>query len=29
VGLILRGAAFDFRVKSADHRQPMWNKLFA
>ena len=23
VGLILRGAAFDFRVKSADHRQPM------
>jgi len=28
VGLILRGAAFDFRVKSADHRQPMWNKLF-
>ena len=21
VGLILRGAAFDFRVKSADHRQ--------
>ena len=29
VGLILRGAAFDFRVKSADHRQPMWNTLFA
>jgi cytochrome d ubiquinol oxidase subunit II len=29
VGLILRGAAFDFRVKAADHRQPMWNMLFA
>ncbi len=28
VGLILRGVAFDFRVKAQDARKPMWNFLF-
>ena len=28
LGLILRGVAFDFRVKVADERKPMWNTLF-
>jgi cytochrome bd ubiquinol oxidase subunit II len=27
-GLILRGVAFDFRVKAQDSHKPMWNKLF-
>jgi len=28
VGLILRGVAFDFRVKAQDHHKPLWNKAF-
>jgi len=28
MGLILRGVAFDFRVKAGDHRKTMWNRLF-
>ena len=28
IGLILRGVAFDFRVKAQDSRKPMWNFLF-
>jgi cytochrome d ubiquinol oxidase subunit II len=28
VGLILRGVAFDFRVKAQDNRRPLWNALF-
>ncbi|WP_410498044.1 cytochrome d ubiquinol oxidase subunit II [Chitinibacter sp. S2-10] len=28
LGLILRGVAFDFRVKARAHHQPLWNKLF-
>jgi cytochrome d ubiquinol oxidase subunit II len=28
LGLILRGVAFDFRVKAAARRKPMWNALF-
>jgi cytochrome d ubiquinol oxidase subunit II len=28
VGLILRGVAFDFRVKVPPHRKPRWNALF-
>ena len=28
VGLILRGAAFDFRVKGKVHRKAMWDRLF-
>ena len=28
LGLILRGVAFDFRVKAADSHKPMWNTLF-
>ncbi len=28
MGLILRGVAFDFRVKAGDQHKPMWNKLF-
>src|SRR3954467_6183364 len=28
VGLILRGAAFDFRVKGKAHRKAMWDRLF-
>jgi cytochrome bd ubiquinol oxidase subunit II len=28
LGLILRGVAFDFRVKAPGHRKPMWNLLF-
>lgn len=27
-GLILRGVAFDFRVKAQAHHQPLWNVLF-
>lgn len=27
-GLILRGAAFDFRNTAQKHRQPLWDKLF-
>lgn len=27
-GLILRGVAFDFRVKAGDRKKPMWNKAF-
>jgi len=27
-GLILRGVAFDFRVKAGDHRKAMWNRWF-
>ncbi len=29
VGLILRGVAFDFRVKAAAERKRMWNRAFA
>lgn len=29
VGLILRGVAFDFRVKAQDRWQPLWNIAFA
>ncbi len=28
LGLILRGVAFDFRVKAGSHRKAMWNRLF-
>ena len=28
MGLILRGVAFDFRVKAGVKKKPMWNKLF-
>jgi len=28
IGLILRGVAFDFRVKAHDDRRPLWNFLF-
>ena len=28
MGLILRGIAFDFRVKAGEKNKPMWNKLF-
>jgi cytochrome d ubiquinol oxidase subunit II len=28
VGLILRGVAFDFRVKARDRQQPLWNAAF-
>jgi len=28
MGLILRGVAFDFRVKAGDDKKDMWNKLF-
>lgn len=29
VGLILRGVAFDFRVKARAHHKPLWNALFS
>lgn len=28
MGLILRGVAFDFRVKARDQHQPLWNRAF-
>lgn len=28
IGLILRGVAFDFRVKARDDHKPLWNALF-
>ena len=28
VGLILRGVAFDFRVKAHDDHKPLWNRVF-
>lgn len=28
MGLILRGVAFDFRVKAGDKHKPMWNNIF-
>lgn len=28
IGLILRGVAFDFRVKAGDSKRALWNKLF-
>ncbi len=28
VGLILRGVAFDFRVKAQSHLKPLWNRAF-
>jgi cytochrome d ubiquinol oxidase subunit II len=28
IGLIVRGVAFDFRVKARDEHQPLWNTLF-
>ena len=28
VGLILRGVAFDFRVKARDDHKPLWNRAF-
>jgi cytochrome d ubiquinol oxidase subunit II len=28
IGLILRGVAFDFRVKAQDSHKPLWNKAF-
>lgn len=29
IGLILRGVAFDFRVKARDQHKPLWNRLFS
>ena len=29
LGLILRGAAYDFRVKAHSHFKPLWNSVFA
>ena len=29
IGLILRGVAFDFRVKAAAQHKPLWNRCFA
>lgn len=29
VGLILRGVAFDFRIKAHAHHQPLWNAAFS
>ncbi|MEX2470406.1 MAG: cytochrome d ubiquinol oxidase subunit II [Pseudohongiellaceae bacterium] len=29
LGLILRGAAFDFRVKAGDNKRVLWNRLFS
>src|SRR5207237_6858951 len=28
IGLILRGVAFDFRVKARDEHKPLWNRSF-
>jgi len=28
IGLILRGVAFDFRIKAPAHFKPLWNRLF-
>jgi len=28
LGLILRGVAFDFRVKAGDDKKAMWNRFF-
>ena len=28
IGLIMRGVAFDFRVKAQDHHKPLWNTVF-
>ncbi|MEN3112919.1 cytochrome d ubiquinol oxidase subunit II [Uliginosibacterium paludis] len=28
IGLILRGVAFDFRVKARDHHKRLWNRIF-
>jgi cytochrome bd ubiquinol oxidase subunit II len=28
IGLILRGVAFDFRVKAQDEHKPLWNRAF-
>ena len=28
IGLILRGVAFDFRVKARDNHKPLWNRAF-
>jgi cytochrome d ubiquinol oxidase subunit II len=28
IGLILRGVAFDFRVKARDHHKPLWTRAF-
>lgn len=28
IGLVLRGVAFDFRVKARDHHKPLWNRTF-
>lgn len=28
MGLIIRGVAFDFRVKAGEQHKPMWNRLF-
>ena len=28
IGLVLRGVAFDFRVKARDHHKAMWNRVF-
>src|SRR5262249_49511089 len=28
IGLILRGVAFDFRVKARDDHKPLWNRVF-
>ncbi len=28
IGLILRGVAFDFRVKARDQHKPLWNRIF-
>jgi cytochrome d ubiquinol oxidase subunit II len=29
LGLVLRGVAFDFRVKARDRHKPLWNRAFA
>jgi cytochrome d ubiquinol oxidase subunit II len=29
VGLIMRGVAFDFRVKARDDHKPLWNRIFS
>src|SRR5690606_37898792 len=29
MGLVLRGIAFDFRIKAGDNHKPRWNRVFA
>ena len=28
IGLVLRGVAFEFRIKAPEHHQPLWNRAF-